>query len=68
VSINSAALADAGNYVLTLTTNTEQLLFTYTDTYVLNVVIFFDCKLATWNLNAINDITTSVSVDPPLAP
>ena len=67
MSINSTAQADAGNYVLTLTTNTKQLSFTYTDTYVLNVVIF-DCKLATWNLNSISDIITSVSVDPPLAP
>ena len=52
--------------MLTLTTTTEQLGFTYTDTYVLNVVIVdsYPCNTPTWNTNSIADIYATVLQSP----
>ena len=64
INIYSIAAADAGSYVLTMTTTTEQLGFTYTDTYVLNVVVVDPCNTPTWNTNSIADIYATVLQSP----
>ena len=64
VNIYSIAAADAGTYVLTIYSSTTQLSFTFTDTYVLNVVIVDPCFTHVWNTNSIADIYTSVLKSP----
>ena len=64
IDIYSTAPADAGSYVLTMTTTTKQLSFTYTDTYVLNVVVVDPCNTPTWNTNSIADIYATVLQSP----
>ena len=64
INIYSIAAADAGSYVLTMTTTTKQLSFTYTDTYVLNVVVIDPCNTPTWNTNSIADIYATVLQSP----
>jgi len=64
VSIYSITSADAGTYVLTMTTTTTQQGFNYIDTYVLNVVIIDPCVTPVWNANSIADIYTSVLKSP----
>jgi hypothetical protein len=64
IDIYSIAAADAGSYVLTMTTTTEQLDFNYTDDYVLNVVVVDPCYTPTWNTNSIADIYATVLQSP----
>ena len=64
IDIFSALPADAGTYVLSMTTTTSQATFSYSDTYVLNVLVVDPCNTPTWNSNTIADINASVLQNP----
>ena len=64
IDISSSSPADAGTYILTLTTQTQQGSFSYSDVYVLNVVVVDPCYTTTWNANSIADIIVSVLQSP----
>jgi hypothetical protein len=59
-TILSTSAADAGTYIISMTTKTTQMSFVYSDLYVLNVVIIDPCSTPIWATNSIATITVSV--------